>query len=60
MEKFSPSTIHVVLNEQNEFLCSPSVQRLQFQLNQLDSHIFPLLDRNMNSYKKGNWIIKPV
>ena len=43
MEKFAASTRHIILNERNEFSGCEASHRIQWQLNQLHPHIFPLL-----------------
>lgn len=43
IDKFSPSTKHIMLNEKNEFSGYIATHRIQWQLNQLDKHIFPVL-----------------
>lgn len=43
IEKFSPSTKHFCLNENNEFSGYVATHRIQWQLNQLDKYIFPIL-----------------
>uniref|UniRef100_U5EN23 Zinc phosphodiesterase ELAC protein 2 n=1 Tax=Corethrella appendiculata TaxID=1370023 RepID=U5EN23_9DIPT len=43
MDKFAPSTRHIVINECNEFSGYISSHRIQWQLNQLNEKIFPIL-----------------
>lgn len=43
MERFSPSTNHLVLNDSNTCLGSSSVHRIQYKLNLLSEELFPLL-----------------
>uniref|UniRef100_A0A1B0GNA5 ribonuclease Z n=1 Tax=Phlebotomus papatasi TaxID=29031 RepID=A0A1B0GNA5_PHLPP len=43
MEKFSPSTKHIILNEKNNSSGNISVHRIQWQLNQLNDLVFPIL-----------------
>lgn len=44
MNKFSPSTIHLVLNEENKCLGTEAVHRMQHKLHLLHPKIFPFLD----------------
>ncbi|XP_067005978.2 ribonuclease Z, mitochondrial [Anabrus simplex] len=46
MEKFFPSTHHLVLNEQNTCMGSVAVHRIQHKLHLLHPDIFPLLQDN--------------
>ncbi|XP_055639990.1 ribonuclease Z, mitochondrial [Toxorhynchites rutilus septentrionalis] len=50
MDKFSPSTRHIALNEINRFSGYVACHRIQYHLNQLDSQIFPLLREQNNDY----------
>lgn len=43
IDKFSPSTHHMLINEANSCMGSISVHRVQYMLNYLSSDIFPLL-----------------
>lgn len=43
VDKFSPSTQHLVLNDSNTCLGSISVHRVQYKLNLLSKDFFPLL-----------------
>ncbi|KAF6198835.1 hypothetical protein GE061_006858 [Apolygus lucorum] len=43
MEKFSPSTHHLILNEGNTCMGSSAVHRIQHKLNLLEPSVFPLL-----------------
>lgn len=43
MERFSPSTQHLLLNDANTCLGSLSVYRIQYKLNLLSEELFPLL-----------------
>lgn len=43
MDKFSASTKHLILNESNKFSGYVATHRIQWQLNQLNEHVFPLL-----------------
>lgn len=43
MNKFGPSTIHLVLNERNDCLGSEAVHRMQHKLHLIHPTIFPLL-----------------
>lgn len=43
MEKFSPSTKHLFVNERNEFTGYFASHRIQRQLNELDENVFPML-----------------
>lgn len=43
IEKFSPSTKHLILNETNKFSGYVATHRIQWQLNQLNENVFPLL-----------------
>lgn len=43
MDKFSPSTHHLILNDSNTCMGSSAVHRIQYKLNLLSDEIFPLL-----------------
>lgn len=43
MDRFSVSTHHLVLNEDNTCMGSTAVHRIQYKLNSLEPFIFPLL-----------------
>ncbi|XP_075230593.1 ribonuclease Z [Lycorma delicatula] len=43
MEKFPPSTQHLIINEDNSCMGSVAVHRIQYKLNLLHPEIFPLL-----------------
>ncbi|GLG99578.1 Zinc phosphodiesterase ELAC protein 2, partial [Gryllus bimaculatus] len=43
MDKFSISTQHLILNEENSCMGSVAVHRVQYKLNLLHPHLFPLL-----------------
>lgn len=43
IDRFSPSTHHMVLNEANTCMGSISVHRIQHKLNALSEKMFPLL-----------------
>lgn len=43
IDKFSPSTNHIILNETNKFSGYVATHRIQWQLNQLNKYVFPLL-----------------
>uniref|UniRef100_A0A6B2EER2 Zinc phosphodiesterase ELAC protein 2 n=1 Tax=Phlebotomus kandelakii TaxID=1109342 RepID=A0A6B2EER2_9DIPT len=43
MDKFSPSTKHIILNDKNNSSGNISVHRIQWQLNQLNDLVFPIL-----------------
>ncbi|XP_044272419.1 ribonuclease Z, mitochondrial isoform X2 [Tribolium madens] len=43
IDKFSPSTHHLILNETNTCMGSSAVHRIQYKLNLLSNDIFPLL-----------------
>lgn len=43
VDKFSPSTQHLVLNDANSCMGSAAVHRIQYKLNLLHDDIFPLL-----------------
>ncbi|XP_055594347.1 ribonuclease Z, mitochondrial-like [Uranotaenia lowii] len=53
MDRFSPSTRHIALNEINSFSGYIASHRIQHHLNQLDSQIFPLLSEKNNEYEKS-------
>uniref|UniRef100_A0A182Q3L6 Zinc phosphodiesterase ELAC protein 2 n=1 Tax=Anopheles farauti TaxID=69004 RepID=A0A182Q3L6_9DIPT len=50
MDRFSVSTRHIALNEVNNFSGYIAAHRIQFHLNQLDEHMFPLLREENNDY----------
>jgi len=50
MNKFSPNTRHIVVNEENECMGSEAIHRHQHKLHILHSNIFPFL--NEESFKK--------
>ncbi|KAK5641003.1 hypothetical protein RI129_009550 [Pyrocoelia pectoralis] len=50
IDKFSPSTRHLVLNETNTCMGSESVHRVQYKLNLLHKDVFPLLGDNGSKY----------
>lgn len=43
IDKFSPSTQHIVLNNRNRCMGSTAVHRIQYKLNMLHTDMFPLL-----------------
>ncbi|CAG9798183.1 unnamed protein product [Chironomus riparius] len=43
MDRFSPSTNHLIVNERNTFTGYFASHRIQRQLNELDSFVFPML-----------------
>ncbi|XP_050298698.1 ribonuclease Z, mitochondrial isoform X2 [Anthonomus grandis grandis] len=43
MDKFSPSTVHIPVNELNSCMGSVAVHRIQYKLNLLSEDFFPLL-----------------
>lgn len=43
MDRFSPSTHHLILNDANTCMGSISVHRIQYKLSMLSEDIFPLL-----------------
>lgn len=43
MKLFPPETYHLLLNDENECLGSSAIHRIQYKLNMLDEHIYPLL-----------------
>jgi ribonuclease Z len=51
MNRFSPSTQHLMVNEQNRFTGYFAAHRIQRQLNELDSNVFPILKEH-HPYKK--------
>jgi len=50
MNKFSPNTRHIVVNEENKCMGSEAIHRHQHKLHILHPNIFPLL--NEESFKK--------
>lgn len=50
IDKFSPSTQHLVLNETNTCMGSKSVHRVQYKLNLLHETVFPLLSDRGSKY----------
>lgn len=52
MDRFSATTRHILLNEINSFSGYVASHRIQYHLNQLDAHIFPLLREENNDYNK--------
>lgn len=43
MNLFPPKTFHLLLNNENKCLGSTAIHRIQYKLNMLDEHIYPLL-----------------
>lgn len=43
VDRFSPSTQHLVLNDANRCMGSAAVHRIQYKLNILSNDLFPLL-----------------
>nr|XP_023017824.1 ribonuclease Z, mitochondrial [Leptinotarsa decemlineata] len=54
IDKFSPSTQHIMLNEFNTCMGSESVYRIQYKLNLLSDELFPLLR------DKGTQVIREI
>lgn len=43
MNKFLPSTKHLIINDTNTCMGSASVHRIQYKLNMVHTEVFPLL-----------------
>jgi len=46
MKLFPSETYHLLLNNENKCLGSTAIHRIQYKLNMLDEHIYPLLKDN--------------
>lgn len=44
MKLFPSETYHLLLNNENKCLGSTAIHRIQYKLNMLDEHIYPLLE----------------
>lgn len=51
IDRFSPSTNHLVLNDSNTCMGSSSVHRVQYKLNLLSEELFPLLGDTGSLYE---------
>lgn len=58
MNSFDASTNHLLLNESNSFSGYIAAHRIQAQLNQLNEHIFPLLQETTNDYVSDAFPVK--
>lgn len=58
MERFTPSTQHLILNDANTCLGSLSVHRIQYKLNLLSNDFFPMLGDTGTQIENdvSNWL----